>query len=96
MKHLLAILISFSLIFFTSATGANISYNFKEAVQKSTNVVFGKVVSQTSAKDENGFIYTNNIVEVSCDLKGNSRNSIVVKTLGGEVEGLIHSYSHSQ
>ncbi len=96
MKHLLATLITLSLNFFASAADVNTNYHFKEAVHNSSNVVFGKVVSQICARDENGFIYTNNTVEVSCDLKGNSRDSIVVKTLGGELEGLIHSYSHSQ
>lgn len=89
MKLNLCFLSLFSIIF---------CYSQSELVQKfdddATLVVEGKIIGSISYFDSNGDIFTNYEVKTSQLLKGSGNSSVIIKCLGGVVDGHFQVISH--
>lgn len=95
MKNHLAILTTLFLSLFNTSFSSFASNNLIKSINNSTNVVYGRVTSQNSFKNDNGYVVTDNTIETLCSFKGGFKNPIIVRTLGGEIDGEIHTNYHS-
>jgi hypothetical protein len=76
------------LLFFTHASALMVKLSLEELTTESNSIIIGKVDDIKCAWDEeHRFIYTYVTIKVEETLKGSLKDRIVVRHLGGEVDG---------
>jgi hypothetical protein len=85
----------FQLIALFLATNAYAQYDIRDIANESSIIVEGKIVEKISFMHSDGYIYTNNRIEVYIEIKNEFQETVIeIVTKGGVWNGINQSWSH--